>query len=72
MCWSSVLSMTLTSIGASAAVVSFCRNDLTAIWLTLGYFATTEALQVAGYAVLDQCGTIENRTVTMASSHPVC
>lgn len=67
MCWSSEVSLAMTGIGAAAAVVSYRRRDPTAIWLTLGYFTAMEALQVAGYAVLDQCGTIENRAVTIAS-----
>ena len=67
MCWSSEVSVAMTGIGAAAAVISYHRQDPTAIWLTLGYFSAMEALQVAGYAVLDQCDTAENRTVTMAS-----
>lgn len=67
MCWSSEVSLAMTGIGAAAAVVSYRRKDAAAIWLTLGYFAVMEALQLAGYAVLDQCGTVENRTITMAS-----
>jgi hypothetical protein len=57
----------MTAIGATAALISYRRQDPPAIWLALGYFAAMEALQVAGYAVLDQCGTVENRAVTMAS-----
>jgi Family of unknown function (DUF5765) len=67
MCWSSEVSLAMTGIGAAAACVSYRRKDPAAIWLTLGYFTIMEALQVAGYAVLNQCGTSENRTVTMAS-----
>ena len=67
MCWNSEVSMAMTGIGAAAAVVTYRRKDPAAIWLTLGYFSCMEALQVAGYAVLDQCGTPENRAVTMAS-----
>jgi hypothetical protein len=57
----------MTGIGAAAAFVSYRRKDATAIWLTLGYFSVMEALQVAGYSVLDQCGAAENRAVTLAS-----
>lgn len=67
MCWNSEVSIAMTGIGAAAAVISYHRKDPTAIWLTIGYFAVMEALQVAGYAVLDQCGTTENRAVTLAS-----
>lgn len=67
MCWSSEISVTMTGVGAAAAWISYRRNDPAAIWLTLGYFSGMEALQVAGYAVLNQCGTLENRAVTIAS-----
>ena len=67
MCWNSEISVAMTCIGAAGALISYRRQDPTAIWLTLGYFSVMEALQVAGYAVLDQCGTAENQAVTMAS-----
>lgn len=43
------------------------QNQPRAIWITLGYFTIMEALQVAGYLVLDQCGTPANKTVTLLS-----
>ena len=67
MCWSMEASVVVTALGSAAAAVSWHRKDPAAIWLTLGYFATMEALQVAGYAVLDQCGTKTNEAVTLAS-----
>ena len=67
MCWSSQASVAMTGIGVAAAVISYRRQDPAAIWLTLGYFSVMEMLQVAGYAFIDQCGTTENRAVTMAS-----
>ena len=33
----------------------------------MGYFTAMEALQVAGYLVIDQCGTSSNRAVTVLS-----
>ncbi len=63
----------LASLGCNDGRWHSCRFDLdnrkdpAAIWLTLGYFSAMEALQVAGYAVVDQCGTFENRAVTLAS-----
>lgn len=43
------------------------RGQSFAIWGTLGYFTVMEALQVAGYRVLDQCGTSSNQAVTLLS-----
>ena len=33
----------------------------------MAYFTAMEALQVAGYLVIDECGTTSNRTVTALS-----
>lgn len=54
-------------LGTGAAALTRHQGAPTAIWLTLGYFAVMEALQVAGYAVIDQCGTPANRSVTVLS-----
>lgn len=67
MCWSAQASVAMTGIGVAAAVVSYRRQDPTAIWLTLGYFSVMEALQFAGYQVIDQCETAENKAITLAS-----
>lgn len=67
MCWTPQVSVAMTGIGVAAAVISYRRQDPAAIWLTLGYFSVMEALQVAGYVFIDQCGTAENRAVTIAS-----
>ena len=67
MCWSIEASVAMTSVGGVAAAVTYMRNDPPAIWLTIGYFTVMEALQVAGYAVVDQCGTPANKAVTIAS-----
>lgn len=67
MCWSVEASVAVACIGGAGAVVSLYRNDPPAIWLTIGYFTLMEALQVAGYAVVDECGTPANRVVTVAS-----
>ena len=67
MCWSAQASVAMTGIGAAAAFITYRRKDPAAIWLTLGYFAIMEALQVAGYAVINQCDTAENQAVTLAS-----
>ena len=67
MCWSIEASAALVVLGGAATVVSARRGQPRAIWLTLGYFTAMEALQVAGYAVVDQCGTPANRAVTLLS-----
>lgn len=67
MCWSAEASVAMVGIGAIASVVTWHRGDPPAIWLTIAFFTIMEALQVAGYAVVDQCGTPENRSVTMLS-----
>lgn len=67
MCWSVEASVAITCFGGAGAVATYYRNDPPAIWLTIGYFTVMEALQVAGYLVVDQCGTPANRAVTIAS-----
>jgi hypothetical protein len=57
----------MTAAGGAAMVVSAARGDPKAIWLTLGYFTVMEALQAAGYAVVDQCGSTANRGITLLS-----
>lgn len=47
--------------------VSAARGDPKAIWLTIGYFTVMEALQAAGYTVVDQCGSTANRGITLLS-----
>lgn len=67
MCWSPEASIAMTGAGLAAAVVTYRRGDPPPIWLTLGYFTAMEALQVWGYAVLDQCGQPSNQAVTLLS-----
>lgn len=67
MCWSVEASVGMVAIGAIAATVTYRRGEPPAIWLTLGYFSIMEALQVAGYGVVDQCGTTANTSVTVLS-----
>ena len=67
MCWNAEVSIAMVAVGTAATVLSFRRKDPTAFWLTLGFFTVMELLQVAGYAVLDQCGTPANRSVTFLS-----
>lgn len=67
MCWTTGVSVTMVGVGAVATVVAARRGQPTAIWAALGYFTFMEALQAAGYAVVDECGDPANRTVTLLS-----
>ena len=67
MCWSVEASVAMVAAGAVAAGVARSRQEPWAIWGTLGYFTLMEALQVAGYGVLDQCGSTSNQLVTVLS-----
>ena len=67
MCWSADASVAMTGLGAVATAVTYRRGAAPAIWCTLGFFSLMEALQVWGYATLDQCGTTSNRSVTILS-----
>ena len=67
MCWSAEASVAMVAVGGVATVVTVRRGDPVAIWAALGYFTFMEALQAAGYAVVDQCGTPGNRVITQLS-----
>lgn len=67
MCWSMGVSAAMVAFGGAATVVAARRGETPVIPITLGYFTLMEALQVAGYAVIDQCGAPVNQSVTMLS-----
>jgi hypothetical protein len=67
MCWSATVSITMVAAGAVATGVVAARGQPPAIWLTLGYFTAMELLQAAGYAVVDQCSSPSNQTITLFS-----
>ncbi len=67
MCWSIEASAALVVGGAMASAVTWRRGEPFAIWGTMGYFTAMEALQVAGYGVIDACGTSANTAVTVLS-----
>lgn len=67
MCWSPEASAAIVAVGAVATVMTRHRGEAPAIWGTLGYFTAMEVLQLAGYGVLDECGTSANRSVTLLS-----
>ena len=67
MCWSAEVSLVMVGVGVAATAVSVVRRDPKAVWFTIGYFTVMEALQAAGYAVVDQCGNPANRSIALLS-----
>lgn len=67
MCWSMGVSAAMVAFGGAATVVTARRGDPLAIPVTLGYFTLMEALQVAGYAVINECSSPVNQSVTLLS-----
>ncbi|MEE4188133.1 MAG: DUF5765 domain-containing protein [Roseobacter sp.] len=67
MCWSPEASAGLVVAGGVATVVIYRRGEPAAIWATMAYFTAMEALQVAGYAVVDACSSGTNKSVTLLS-----
>lgn len=67
MCWNASASVAMVGLGATATVLLASRGEPKAIWLTLGYFTVMEALQAAGYLVVDNCGSPSNKTITILS-----
>jgi hypothetical protein len=67
MCWTMGVSVAMVALGGAATAVTIRRGDTPAVPVTLGYFTVMEALQVAGYLVIDQCGSPVNQSVTLLS-----
>jgi hypothetical protein len=67
MCFSLTISAAMVGLGGVATVLTIRRRDHPVVPLALGYFTAMEALQVAGYMVLDQCASPANQTVTLLS-----
>lgn len=67
MCWSASASIAMVAAGAAATAITLRRGEPPAIWATIGFFTVMEGLQAAGYAVVDQCGTRANQTITILS-----
>lgn len=67
MCFSLAISAGMVGLGGAATVLTLRRGDAPVVPLTLSYFTVMEALQVAGYLVVDQCGNPANQTVTLLS-----
>ena len=67
MCWSLSVSTGMVIVGAAATVYTARKGQPAAIYLTLGYFTTMEALQAAGYLVVNQCGLAANQVLPLLS-----
>ncbi|TCP62192.1 hypothetical protein EV663_10235 [Rhodovulum bhavnagarense] len=67
MCWTAEVSIGMVGLGAAATIVTARRGDPRGVWVTLGYFTLMEALQAAGYAVIDDCANPANRSITLLS-----
>lgn len=67
MCWSEGASLAMVGLGAVATIVTIRRKDPVAVPATLCFFTAMEALQVAGYMVIDDCGSTTNQSVTLLS-----
>jgi hypothetical protein len=67
MCWNLPVSVGMAALGGGASIIARRRGSPTAIWVALAYFASMEALQAAGYLVINACGTPANRAITLLS-----
>ncbi|MDT8858405.1 DUF5765 domain-containing protein [Paracoccaceae bacterium Fryx2] len=67
MCWGLEVTAAMVGGGALATFVTLRRRERVAIPLTLAYFTLMEALQLAGYLVIDQCDSPVNQSVTLLS-----
>ena len=67
MCWGVGITATMVAAGVGAAAITHRRGAPWPVPLTLGFFAAMEAIQLAGYGVIDECGGSANRAVTIAA-----
>lgn len=67
MCWNLAATATMVGVGSVATAGTALRGDAPAIPLTIGYFTLMEALQTAGYLVINRCGDPVNQVVTLLS-----
>lgn len=67
MCWSMGVTAVMVAAGTGATAVTLSRRAPAIHSATLAYFTLMEALQLAGYGVIDQCGTPANETITLLS-----
>ncbi len=67
MCWSEAASVGMVALGAGATAWTLRRGDPPAVPAAAAWFTLMEGLQVAGYGVVDQCGSPVNQSVTLLS-----
>lgn len=67
MCFGIGVTATMVALGLGGAALTWRRGEPLAIPVTLAFFAGMEGLQLAGYLVIDQCGSPANRAVTALS-----
>lgn len=67
MCWSMSVSVGMVGLGAAATVYGHRSGVPKVVWVSLAFFTFMEALQAAGYLVINQCGTIANQAITLLS-----
>jgi hypothetical protein len=66
MCWSGQASLGMTAIGISGAIYAKKKGQPPAIWASLAFFTGMEAIQAATYAVIGDCSSPMNTTLTYA------
>jgi hypothetical protein len=67
MCWNLAATVAMVGAGSVATAATAIKHDAPAIPVTLGYFTLMEALQAAGYLVIDRCGSPLNQSITFLS-----
>ena len=67
MCWSETASVSMVGLGAAATAWTLYRGRRWPVPTALGYFTVMEALQAAGYLVIDECGSPANQSLTLLS-----
>jgi len=67
MCWSATASVAMVGLGAAATVTTARRGRRWPVPVALGYFSIMEALQAAGYLVIDDCASPANQSLTLLS-----
>lgn len=65
MCWSGEASTVLATIGVGGSLYSAYKKDPPALWGTLLYFSSMEALQAFTYSVINQCSLPSNQIATI-------
>jgi hypothetical protein len=67
MCWGPGVSATIVGIGVVATAVTVKRGTPLAFSVAIAWFTLMEALQFAGYLVINQCDNPVNQMVTLLS-----